>query len=242
MTPQAIHERALLINADVYETVRNWTGPQFALCVADPPYGNITSEVWDRADVNAWLDLFRALERIMLPGAPIYWWGGIGKPNDRPFFQFILHVEYATNWRMRELITWKKKRGYGKQGDYLFTREECAIFTVNGDAYRTFHKPYLDEKRGYAGYNAEYPAHSEYKRRSNVWDETELLRNKRHPCHKAPIVCRIPIETHTDPGEVVLDLFSGSGELAKQAVELDRCVVSVEGDSSICRTIVDYFG
>jgi hypothetical protein len=152
-----------------------------ALIIADPPYGDIVPEAWDKADVNAWIGLFLALHHITDPGVPIYWWGGIGKPKARAFFEFIVRAERETAWRMRDLITWKKKRAYGTEGDYLFTREECAIF-VHGEAkgakgappYRRFVKPYLTEKRGYDGFG-EHKAHSEYKRRSNVWDETELM-------------------------------------------------------------------
>jgi DNA modification methylase len=214
-----------------------------ALIIADPPYGDIVPEAWDKADVNAWIGLFLALYHITDPGVPIYWWGGIGKPKARAFFEFIVRAERETAWRMRDLITWKKKRAYGTEGDYLFTREECAIF-VHGEAkgakgappYRRFVKPYLTEKRGYDGFG-EHKAHSEYKRRSNVWDETELMSGKLHPCHKAPIVVSIPIEAHTEPGDLVLDLYSGSGETAVQALRLGRHVLSVEQDPDTAERI-----
>jgi hypothetical protein len=86
-----------------------------AVVVADPPYGNILDEPWDKQTeeqlLQEWIVLFKNLERF---GAPIYWWGGIGKPGYRPFLMFILQVESETSWRMRDLITWKKVRAYGK--------------------------------------------------------------------------------------------------------------------------------
>ncbi len=208
------------------------------LSVADPPYGDIVNEPWDKADVPAWIDIVKMHQPWR---CPIYWWGGIGKQGFRPFFEFILGVECYTQYRMRDLITWKKKRGYGKAKDYLFTREECAFLTFFGDEVITWNTPYLDEKRGYPGYNAKYPAKSEYKRRSNVWDETELLRDKLHPTQKAPRVCQIPIETHTNPGDLVLDLYSGSGETSVQALKLGRRFVAIERDKdmavNICKRI-----
>jgi DNA modification methylase len=198
-----------------------------ALVVADPPYGGILHETWDLADTSGWITVLHSLERFR---SPVYWWGGIGKPGNRPFFHFIVAAEEQTNFRMRDLITWKKVRAFGKKTDYLFTREECAIFTYQGDAYPTFNIPLLDQKRGYAGFNAKYPAKSEYLRRSNVWAETELLRGKLHPAHKAPIVCRIPIEVHTKPKDLVLDLYAGSGETSIQALRLGRSFVAVEKD------------
>lgn len=86
-----------------------------AVVIADPPYGDILPDKWDKANLEEWIALYHGLYRISAP--PIYWWGGIGKPRARPFFEFILQVERNTNYRMRDLITWKKKRAYGKSTD-----------------------------------------------------------------------------------------------------------------------------
>lgn len=208
-----------------------------AVVIADPPYGDILQgEVWeDKAELDNWIGIVRSIEQFK---CPIYWWGGIGKPRNRPFFQFILGVELGlTQYRMRDLITWKKVRGFGKPKDYLFTREECAYLTFMGEMPAVFNIPLLDEKRGYAGYNAKYPAKSEYKRRSNVWVETELLRDKVHAAQKAPAVTRVPIEVHTKERELVLDLYSGSGETSVQAVHLDRTFIAVEKNLDIAHKI-----
>lgn len=198
------------------------------LVVADPPYG-VEAKKWGAADVKAWGSVLWQLGNLC-PQATVYWWGGIGKPSSRPFFEFILAAEAATDWRMRDLITWSKKRAYGKSGDYLFTREECAVFTWQGAAYQTFNIPLLDVKRGYAGFSEKYPAKSEYKRRTNVWSETEILRGKLHDNQKAPIVARVPIEVHTSKNGLVLDLYSGSGETSVQALALGRPFIAVEKD------------
>lgn len=196
-----------------------------AISIADPPYGGITSEEWDKANVDNWITLIKQHEEWR---CPIYWWGGIGKQNHRPFFEFILRVENETHYRMRDLITWKKKRGYGKKKDYLFIREECAFFTFHGNEVTIWNTPYLDIERGYSGYNKKYPAKSKYLRRGNVWCETEILKGKVHPTQKRDIVCQIPIETHTLNNQVVLDLYSGSGETSVQALKLGRTFIAIE--------------
>lgn len=205
-----------------------------ALVIADPPYGNILSESWDVANLPLWLDVLNALDSF---DCPVYWWGGIGRPQNRPFINFVQLLESETNWRVRDWITWRKKRAYGKATDYLFVREECLLLTIGGKAPSVFNVPYSEEKRGYAGYNAKYPAKSEYKRITNVWDETELLRGKLHPAQKAPAVIRRPIEVHTEPGDLVLDLFAGSGETSVQAKALGRTFVAVESNPTYCETI-----
>lgn len=126
---------------------------QPALIAADPPYGDITKETWDTADVDGWLKLFRDFDYLG-EGIPIYWWGGIGKIKNRPFLEFALRLEKETDWCIKDWITWKKKRAYGKPKDYLFVREECLVCTYKGSPYKVFNKPYLAEKRGYAGYKS----------------------------------------------------------------------------------------
>jgi DNA modification methylase len=214
-----------------------------AVIIADPPYGNILKEEWDIANVDKWIGIIQSLE---FSRAPIYWWGGIGKERDRPFLEFILRVEQETHYRMRDLITWRKRRGYGKPNDYLFVREECAYLTYHGNAANPFHIPLTDQKRGYAGYNVKYPAKSEFLRCTNVWeddtniwDDTEILRNKIHPAQKAPGVVRRPIEVHTEPGDLVLDLYSGSGETSVQALTLERQFIAVERKKETAIDIVE---
>jgi len=108
----------------------------------------------------------------------MYVWGGYGKPGFRPFFEYAHRVESETDMKIANLITWQKRRAYGVQHNYLSTREEF-LYMVKGDIKRpaVFNVPYLDTKRGYTGYNAKYPAKSEFYRRNNVWtDITEILR------------------------------------------------------------------
>jgi len=210
------------------------------LIATDPPYGGIVSAKWDvLSDVDSFvgwmLDWTRAWSSVLLSGGAFYVWGGIGKPGLRPFFKYIPAVESSDmGLVMSNLITWKKKRAYGLQWNYLFTREELAYF-VKGDPKkpRCFNVPYLEEKRGYAGYNKKYPALSEYYRRSNVWtDITEVMRGKVHDAQKAQRVVEVPIEVSTNPDEWVVDPFAGSGTTALAARALGRRFVVIEQDAA----------
>ncbi len=219
------------------------------LIIADPPYGNIVSEKWDRVDATdddfcnwmvAWTSNWA--DKCLLPGGAFYVWGGVGKPGFRPFLKYLCDIERSgSKLELANLITWSKKRAYGVQNNYLWTREECAYF-VNGNAKkpRTFHVPLLDTKRGYAGYNKKYPAKSEFYRRTNVWtDINELFRGKVHPTQKAQRVIEVPIEVHTDPGECVIDPFAGSGTTAMACRKLGRRFVVIENDEKIFDGMVE---
>ncbi len=220
------------------------TAGKLPLIVGDPPYGKIVDTYWDKTDEDdvqfcQWMiNWTKELEKLTLPGGALYVWGGVGLPRDgkkppfRPFLRYLVEVELQTGFNLSSPITWKKKRAYGIQWGYLFTREELA-YLVLGDVKkpRKFTVPLLDTKRGYAGYDENYPAKSEFFRRTNVWDDvTEIMRGKTHVNQKPTRLMEIPIEIHTEPGEWVLDPFAGSGTTAKAARKLDRQWVVVERD------------
>ncbi len=213
-------------------------GMRYPLVLADPPYGRVTKESWDRDwDARSYLDLARAIEAVLEPGGCAYVWGGVGRYRDRQWFRFLADVETETSLRLHANIVWSKRRAYGVSHNYLFTREELACLCA-GEKPATFHVPLLSEKRGYAGYDPKYPAKSEYLRRTMVWsDITELFRDKTHPCEKPVALSRIPIETHTEPDAWILDLFSGSGSASVAARELGRNSIAVEADPSYCDVI-----
>jgi DNA modification methylase len=174
-------------------------------------------------------------------GASLYMWGGIGKPHNRIFFEWLSKVEEETDLTLRNLITWKKRRAYGKKDDYLFIREECA-WLVNGEKPKTFHIPLLDEERGYAGFNKDYPAKSKYLRRGSVWtDINELFTGKVHVAQKPEKLAEIMINTHTKKGDYIMDPFAGSGSSGMAARKLGRKFILIEMDKSnydlICKRL-----
>lgn len=208
------------------------------LIIADPPYGNVVNERWDKVAASdeefaAWLTSWTIeWSAALLPNSAFYVWGGIGNVGFRPFFKYMCMVEETSQLKMANMITWSKRRAYGLSHNYLFTREECAYFT-NGDPKkpRTFNVPLLEKDRGYAGYNKDYPAKSEKYRRTNVWtDINEIFRGKVHPTQKTQRLHEVMIEVHTNPGEWVVDPFGGSGTTAMACRHLGRKFIVFEND------------
>jgi DNA modification methylase len=209
-----------------YDNGKGFIIPQFKLTICDPPYGGIVDdELWD--DKDDYWHWFDHCALISAQDSTICMWGGTGKKGNRPFIKFAADFEerYGESWEIKNWITWGKRRAYGVQDNYLYTREECLIITRGNP---TFNIPLLKEKRGYAGYNEEYPAKSEYLRRTNVWtDINELFRNKIHKCQKPDELYEVLVLTHSDPGDVVYDPCAGSATTARAATHTGRrfCIV-----------------
>lgn len=199
------------------------------LFLTDPPYMGVLKKKWDNqwATVDAYVewmvDLLRVLKPKMKPRGSIIFFGGVGKHGERPFFKLLDKIESENLYHYRNLITWSKRRAYGKEFDYLFCREEIAWYSMSEERTQvTFNIPLTTQLRGYKGFSSKYPAKSAYKRVSNVWtDIPELMRPEREAQKPIPLMERL-INTHSNPGDLVVDPFVGWGTTGVAALRLGR--------------------
>lgn len=214
------------------------------LIVADPPFGVLSKADadWDQGiTANDYMQWTKDVQKYLCKGGSAYIWGGIGTPHNRIFFEWLSKVEEETKMTLRNLITWRKRRGFGTSHNYLFTREECA-WLVNNETGKpkTFHIPLLDQERGYPGFNLRFPAKSKFLRRTNVWtDINELFQGKTHICEKPERLAEIMIETHTNKDQIILDPFAGSGSTGSAARNLGRRFILIERDPKNFQIICD---
>jgi DNA modification methylase len=227
------------MSADVQECIDRFTCGTLDFVHADPPYGNVAQGEWDRVLTTdaAFADWMRAWTKLLAKRitdrGSLFVWGGIGKPQFRPFYRYLVEVELDGDFLLANHITWKKKRAYGLAHNLLFVREELAWLHKGTDIKKPliFNIPLLDKLRGYAGYNADYPAKSEFLRRTNVWDDvSEIFKGKMHEAQKPVALVEIPILMCSEPGTLVLDPFAGSGSTAIAARKNDREFIVVEKD------------
>ncbi len=225
------------IQADLFTEAWNAIEINNSSCaIIDPPYGGIVSAYWDETDGKQLAQLLTTLMGVlscrMPDGSQVWLWGGIGTPSNRALYRALVQTEDETLWQCAEQITWKKKRGYGTQWRCLMTREECLRFVL-GDIRKplVYNVQHTDIERGYAGFNPDHPAKSKFKRLTCIWDHaSDMGQNKPHQCHKPEPLARTQILTSTNPGDTVLDLFAGSGEVSLTARKLGRRFVAYEND------------
>lgn len=220
---------------DAFDTVDSLADSSVDAFIFDPPYYGIVDESWDNAwkspsDYAHWIaNLCLHMRPKLKDHGSLIFFGAIGKHGVHPFFQAISLIEHHLTFR--NLITWQKRRAYGKSHDYLFCREEIVWFSRSPERTRvTFNIPLTEEKRGYAGFDPKYPAKSEYKRVSNVWTDIPELMRPEYPCQKPTRLMARLIETHTNPGSLVVDPFVGWGSTGVAARALGRDFIG--GESS----------
>jgi DNA modification methylase len=140
-----------------------------------------------------------------------------------------------TSWTFRNWITWSKRRGFGKVFDYVNAREEILWYSKNPARTEvTFNKPFTCEdsefKKVFGG--KENP--NEKKRATTVWkDLPEPIRGGKpsgHYCEKPENVIERLVLTHSNPGDLVVDPFCGSGTIPAVAHRLGRHVYASDID------------
>lgn len=231
----------LVIQADLNEWLKF---PKFHCAILDPDYGpGIIKASWSvetTLTLCAQLtSLALALQESAVPGAHFWLWGGIGIPHERVLYRTLLAIEAATKWQMAEMITWEKKRAFGTSWRCLMNREECLRFVL-GDIRKPhfYEKQFTEELRGYSGFNSKHPAKSEFKRLTMIWRHASDMTKKLHQCYKPRPLAESQIKACTRKGDVVLDLFSGSGEVSVVARELGRKFVAYESDPTTFKKLV----
>ena len=211
------------------------------LVIADPPY-LVTNQKWDKDEV---FDdyLVSELRRILKPTGNIYIWCGIGEKSQSLIRWFPLVSKY---FYFKDLITWKKQRGFGMRKGWLYTREELMWFVKDNTKYRWNGKEqYSEEKREKSNYGYKNKKgelldkyiKSDYKRITNVWTDISetsfntMGKDSLVGLHFTPkpigAISRI-IKLHTTERDLIFDPFMGSGNTAIVANKMNRNFIGCE--------------
>lgn len=211
------------------------------LVIADPPYFRVYGEfdfgvfpseqeylTWCRT----WL---LNCKRVLKENGTLILWGSVGK-RQITFARLAImledeHILLRQNW-----VTQKNTRGIGTKSNYMSCREDFLFLTKSTDY--TFNIPYTEEKtnRKDMGRNGK-PRRSEFKRVSNVWadvSEASQSASERcaHPTVKAQKLCDRLIQTHSNPGDLVLVPFVGAGSEIVSAIKNNRRYIGSEKDGT----------
>lgn len=236
-----------MVFGDAFEILPRSGNQRFDLLFADPPYnltksfGQETFRELTSDDYEAWLDSWLSLcVPLLKPTASIYICG------DWRSSAAIQRVG-SKYFKLQNRITWEREKGRGAKANWKNSAEDIWFFTVSDEftfnlgavklrrkvlaPYKENGKP-KDWKSDEAGnYRDTHP--------SNIWTDItvpfwSMPENTDHPTQKPEKLLAKIILASTNPGDLILDPFAGSGTTAVAAKKLGRDFVVIEADEDYC--------
>lgn len=220
-------QRNIIICGDATQEMTKLPARSIDLVIADPPYNlgknygnNIDEKDWVeyQAFTRAWL---REAVRVLKPTGSIYVFMGvrfISKLYSLLEDEFELHLN---SW-----ITWHYTQGMGRKVGFSPRHEDILFFnrsknfTFNLDDVRIPQK-YFRQRNNMSGANP-----------GDVWQFSHVhycsAEREEHPTQKPEALMERIIKSSSNPGDLVLDPFVGSGTTSRVAKVLGRDWIGIE--------------
>jgi site-specific DNA-methyltransferase (adenine-specific) len=214
------------------------------LLILDPPY-NLNKKFGDTAfsripvaEYTNWLrHLFNCIKPLLKPDATVYVCGD--------WLTSVSIFEAACeHFIVRNRITWEREKGRGALTNWKNASEDiwfCTVsdrFTFNVDAVKLRRRvlaPYRDADRRPKGWLRTDGGNFRDTHPSNLWTDItvpfwSMPENTDHPAQKSEKLMARLVLASSNPGDVVLDPFLGSGTSSVVAKKLGRQYCGVELD------------
>ena len=226
-----------LSQADCLEYLNTLEDSSVDLVVVDPPYFEIIKDSWDNQweSESAYLEWCHAWTaecfRVLKPGGCFYVWGTtktdtflkykLGVLNNIPEATYQNWIIWAYDWGGRT------KKKFPRKHEDLLMYSKGKDFPFYADDIRVPYKMAKSVRQG-------VELNALGKIPTDVWTKNNHTTSKEyagwHPTQKPIALLERIIKAHTQPGEVVLDCFSGSGSTMIAAQNTGRSFVGCEFD------------
>lgn len=192
------------------------------IVITDPPYGvsrknQLGFSNMGRAGMNygEWDYNFDQKEWIKLTAPLIKEGGSIIVFNDWKNFSYIVEELDEQGFSMKDVIRWVKPNPMPRNTDRRYVGDfELAIWAVKDGGKWTFNKP----------------TENSYLR--PIYKCSSVPKSKRiHPTQKPLKLIEDILMVHTNEGDIVLDLFTGSGSTAEACLKNNRIFIGSELDT-----------
>lgn len=208
------------------ECVQNLMGGHKAdMLLTDPPYGvNYAGKTKDALKIendaksdDEFIDFlqtaFEAADSVMKPGAAFYIWHASLKT-----YAFESACQLV-GWKVRQVLIWVKNSMVLGRMDYQWRHEPCLYGWKDGAG----HLWASDRKQ------------------TTVLEFDRPTKNKEHPTMKPVALFDYQIKNNTKGGDVVLDLFGGSGTTVVACEQNGRNAYVLELDPKYCDVILQRY-
>lgn len=156
-------------------------------------------------------DVYTTIATALKKGGAIYVWHASSETHN--FIQQFLNAGFL----FKSYIVWNKNNSTFGRSDYHWKHEPCIYGWLDGAS----HKWCGDRKQ------------------TTVWDIERPSRSDEHPTMKPIPLCSKPLKNSSVIGDIVLDVFLGSGSTMVAAHQLKRKCYGMELDPKYCQVIVD---
>ncbi len=232
---------------NAFEILAAHSEPAFDLLFADPPY-NLTkrfgSETFKSTSAEAyetWLDSWLKLcVPLLKRTASIYICGDWRSGS-------AIERAGAKYFQLQNRITWEREKGRGAKRNWKNATEDIWFFTVSEEF--TFNLEAVKQRRRVIAPYRENGQPKDWSESadgnfrdthpSNVWTDItvpfwSMPENTDHPTQKPEKLLAKIILASTNPGDLILDPFAGSGTTAVVAKKLGRDFVAIEAEEEYC--------
>lgn len=238
-----------IYNGDCLEFLRQQPDESVDLVITSPPYCMNRAYENPEDDVNTFKEkheiIFEELYRVVKPGGSICWQVGyhVSKscviPLDFIIYEIFSRLSKTKKYPLilRNRIIWTFGHGLNSTNRFSGRHEVILWFTkgngkvFNLDVVRVPQK--YPGKKYYKGpHKGEYSGNPLGKNTSDVWDIPNVKANHvektAHPCQFPVAIPRRLIKALSNPGDVVLDMFLGSGSTAVASILEKRYFIGAE--------------
>jgi site-specific DNA-methyltransferase (adenine-specific) len=223
---------------DSAQVLKTFDAASIDLTVTSPPYDNLrTYDGYTGFDFET---IAQELYRVTKPGGVVVWVVGDatinGSETGTSFRQALYFMGCGFN--METMIY--QKAGTSAAGDmtfYLQTTEYMFIFSKGRPATVNILRDRKNITAGTKGkgrmtadgvYKDETFIKAEFGRRFNVWTYSSSTNDGLHPAPFPEALAGDHILSWSNPGDIVLDCFLGSGTTGKMAMKYGRNFVGIE--------------
>ena len=197
------------------------------LVIADPPY-NIGKAYWDKIpDYIEWSTKWiKECERLLKPCGVLYFWHS----DLEQLAQIMVSIKANTNFSFRSFCVWEKGNYFSKS--WKNRRPDSATALRRWFQVAEYCLHYVKPGQGA---RSRYTHHCDADHK-NVWNVQTQIGHKLHICQKPLDIIQRLVTVSSDPEDIVLDPFMGSGTTAIACIHTGRHYIGYEKDEEYYMT------
>ena len=238
-----------VIHGDSLAVLRKMPENSVNLIITSPSY-EVGKEYEKNLTFEQYLDehkeVIKEAKRVLKDNGAIYWNVAQTPKNGEiiPLGAVFYNIFKEQKFYLKNWIIWKfdgglncKKRLSGRYENLLWFVKDHENFIFNLDDIRITPKWANDKRNNPKGKNP--TDFWEFASEDNVWEINRVVNvskeKTKHPCQFPEKLVERVIKASTNEGDIILDIFNGSGTACKVAKDLNRKYIGIDKELEYCK-------